>query len=305
MNKKFFSREVKIGILVIAAILIGYFGLNFLKGVDIFSPVNYYYADYNNIDGLVPSSPVLIKGFKVGQVEAVNYDFSKDNSFRVKISVSKDIRIPKSASLQLFDNGLMGGKALQLVFDPALTNNQYYAPAETLRSEVALGLMAQLSGDLMPKIENILFEVDTLLKSVRKITDGEELNQSLSAIKTTTTQLAQTSTQLNRMMSKDVPLLLSDVKVLTSDFKVVSGNLKNIDFAQTIASVNQTIANLNLITDNINKGEGTVGMLLKDKNLYINLSNTAASADRLLIDLKEHPKRYVHFSLFGKKTEQK
>lgn len=302
MNKKFFSREVRVGILVIVAIFIGYFGLNFLKGVDIFSPVHYYYASYSNIDGLVPSSPVLIKGYKVGQVETVVYDFSKDNSFIVKISVSKDIRIPKTAILQLFDNGLMGGKALQLVFDPALTNNQFYAPTETLRSDVALGLMAQLSGDLMPKIENILFEVDTLLKSVRKITDSEELNQSLAAIKTTSTQLAQTSTQLNRMMSKDVPLILSDVKVLTSDFKLVSGNLKNIDFAQTITSVNQTLANLNLITDNINKGEGTVGMLLKDKNLYINLSNTAANADRLLIDLKEHPKRYVHFSLFGKKS---
>jgi phospholipid/cholesterol/gamma-HCH transport system substrate-binding protein len=105
------------------------------------------------------------------------------------------------------------------------------------------------------------------------------------------------------MMSSDMPRILGDVNVITSDFKQISGNLKKIDFAATVTSINHTIANLNLMTDKINNGEGTIGMLLNNKDLYINLSNTAASSDKLLIDLQKNPKRYVHFSLFGSKEK--
>jgi len=104
-------------------------------------------------------------------------------------------------------------------------------------------------------------------------------------------------------MKNDVPHILGDVKVLTTDFKQISGNLKKIDYAATFASINQTISNLNLISEKMNSSEGTIGLLLNNKDLYVNLSNTAASADKLVIDLKENPKRYVHFSLFGKKLK--
>lgn len=302
MKRNFFTREVKVGIMAVVAIFVLYFGLNFLKGIDIFTPIDYYYTTYENIGGLVPSSPVYVKGYKVGQVEEIKYDFTKDVAFVVKISVSNDISVPKGAKIELFDDGLMGGKAIQLIYAPLTASQELYAPGDTVESQVGTGLMAQLSGDLMPKIESLSTQADSLVRAVRVIVEGKELNNSLSSIEKTTADLAVSSAQLKKLMNSDVPRIITDVNTVTSDFKQVSGNLKKIDFAATFASIDHTIANLNLITDKVNNSEGSLGLLLNDKELYLNLSNTAASADKLLIDLKQSPKRYVHFSLFGNKN---
>jgi phospholipid/cholesterol/gamma-HCH transport system substrate-binding protein len=303
MKRKYFTREVKVGIMAVVAIFVLYLGLNFLKGIDVFSPVNYYYARYENIGGLVPSCQVYVKGFKVGQVEKVVYDFSKKESFVIKISVSKDIKLPKGTKIELYDDGLMGGKAIQLIYEPIVASQAMYAPSDTIESKVGVGLMAQLSGDLVPKIQSISTQADSLLRSVRKLVENKDLTKSLSSIERTTADLAESSSQLKKVMSTDVPRIVSDVNVMTSDFKVVSGNLKKIDYTGTFANVNHTVTNLSQITDKINSSEGTIGMLLSNKDLYINLSNTAASSDKLLIDLQKNPKRYVHFSLFGSKTK--
>lgn len=303
MKKKFFTREVKVGIMSIVAIFVLYFGLNFLKGIDIFSPINYYYGSYENLGGLVPSSPVFIKGFKVGQVEEVKYDFSKQKSFVIKISVSKDIQLPKGTKIQLYDDGLMGGKAIQLIYAPISSSQSMYEPNDTIPSEIGVGLMAQLSGDLLPKIETISTQADSLIRSVRVLVESKHLTKSLASIENTTADLANSSSQLKKMMNNDVPHILGDVKVLTTDFKQISGNLKKIDYAATFASIDHTISNLNLISEKMNSSEGTIGLLLNNKDLYINLSNTAASADKLVVDLKNNPKRYVHFSLFGSKLK--
>lgn len=303
MKNNFFTREVKVGIMVVIAIFVLYFGLNFLKGIDIFSPVSSYYATYENIDGLVPSSPVLVKGFKVGQVEEIKYDFSKETAFLVRISVSKDIVIPKGAKIELFDNGLMGGKAVQIIYAPLVAGQELYEAGDTIQSQVGSGLMAKVAGDLMPKIQSIAEQADTLLRSLRTVMEGKELKNSLASIETTTSNLSSTSVQLKKLVGNDVPKIVKDVNGVTNDLKQVSGNLSKIDFAATFASINHTIANLNLATDKINSSEGTIGLLLNDKKLYNNLSNTAESADKLLIDLKQNPKRYVHFSLFGSKLK--
>lgn len=303
MKKKIFSKEMRVGIMAIVAIFILYFGLNFLKGIDIFTSVDDYYATYENIDGLVPSSPVYVKGLKVGQVEEIKYDFSKSESFVVRISVSNDIAIPKGAKVELTDEGLMGGKAIQLIYDPVASNQPLYSAGDTVESQVGGGLMAKLSSDLMPKIESISTQADSLLRSVRVLIESDQIKNSLGSIEKTTADLAVSSAQLKKMMNKDLPKIIGDVNVITSDFRQVSGNLKSIDYAATFASINHTIANLNLATDKINSNEGTIGLLLNDKELYNNLSNTANNADKLLIDLKQNPKKYVHFSIFGKKQQ--
>jgi len=303
MNKKYFTREVKVGIMAIVAVFVLYFGLNFLKGIDIFSSVSYYYGRYENIGGLVPSSPVYVKGFKVGQVEQVKYDFSKKESFVIKISVSKDVKLPKGTKIELYDDGLMGGKAIQLVYEPITASQLMYQPGDTIDTRIGIGLMAQLSGDLVPKIESISTQADSLIRSVRVLVENKNLNKSIASIEHTTADLAVSSSELKKMMSSDLPHILGNVSMMTSDFKQISGNLKKIDYAATFASIDHTISNLSLITDKINSSDGTIGMLLNNKDLYINLSNTAASSDKLLIDLQKNPKRYVHFSLFGSKTK--
>ena len=303
MKKKYFTREVKVGIMAIVAIFVLYFGLNFLKGIDIFSPVNYYYGSYENLGGLVASSPVYIKGYKVGQVEEIKYDFSKQNSFVVKISVSNNIQLPKGTFIQLYDEGLMGGKAIQLIYAPITASQSMYEPNDTIETNVGEGLMNRLTSNLLPKIETISTQADSLIRSVRVLVESKNLTKSLASIESTTANLAVSSSQLKKMMSNDVPHILNDVNVLTSDFKQISGNLKKIDYAATFASIDHTIANLNLISEKMNGTEGTIGLLLNNKDLYNNLSSTASNADKLVIDLKQNPKRYVHFSLFGSKSK--
>jgi phospholipid/cholesterol/gamma-HCH transport system substrate-binding protein len=303
MKKKYFTREVKVGIMAVIAVFVLYFGLNYLKGIDIFSSVSYYYGRYENIGGLVPSSPVFVKGFKVGQVEQIKYDFSKKESFVVKISVSKDIKLPKDTRIELYDEGIMGGKAIQLIYEPINLSQSMHVPGDTIETKMGIGLMAQISGDLVPKIESISTQADSLIRSVRVLVENKNLNKSMASIERTTADLAVSSSQLKKLMSKDVPSILNNVNVMTTDFRQISGNLKKIDYQSTFASIDHTIANLNLISEKMNSSEGTIGMLLNNKDLYINLSNTASSADKLLIDLQKNPRRYVHFSLFGSKTK--
>ena len=303
MKRKYFTREVKVGIMAVIAVFVLYFGLNYLKGIDIFSPVSYYYGRYENIGGLVPSSPVFVKGFKVGQVEQIKYDFSKKESFVIKISVSKDIKLPKDTRIELYDEGIMGGKAIQLIYAPVDLSQAVHQPGDTIETKMGVGLMAQISGDLVPKIESISTQADSLIRSVRVLVENKNLNKSMASIERTTADLAVSSSQLKKMMNTDVPRILNNVDVMTTDFRQISGNLKKIDYQATFASIDHTIANLNLISEKMNSSEGTIGMLLNNKDLYINLSNTASSADKLLIDLQKNPKRYVHFSLFGSKTK--
>jgi len=303
MKRKYFTREVKVGIMAVIAVFVLYFGLNYLKGIDIFSPVSYYYGRYENIGGLVPSSPVFVKGFKVGQVEQIKYDFSKKESFVIKISVSKDIKLPKDTRIELYDEGIMGGKAIQLIYAPVDLSQAVHQPGDTIETKMGVGLMAQISGDLVPKIESISTQADSLIRSVRVLVENKNLNKSMASIERTTADLAVSSSQLKKLMNNDVPRILSNVDGMTTDFRQISGNLKKIDYQATFASIDHTIANLNLISEKMNSSEGTIGMLLNNKDLYINLSNTASSADKLLIDLQKNPKRYVHFSLFGSKTK--
>jgi phospholipid/cholesterol/gamma-HCH transport system substrate-binding protein len=177
-----------------------------------------------------------------------------------------------------------------------------HQPGDTIGTQLGMGLMAQLSGDLVPKIESISTQADSLIRSVRVLVENKNLNKSMASIECTTADLAVSSSQLKKMMNNDVPHILNNVNVVTSDFKEISGNLKKIDYQSTFASIDHTIANLNLISEKMNSSEGTIGMLLNNKDLYINLSNTASNADKLLIDLQKNPKRYVHFSLFGSKS---
>lgn len=304
MKKIKLSREVRVGIMTVVAIFILYFGLNFLKGVAIFSPVNYYYANYEEIDGLVASSPVYIKGYKVGQVEDIQYDFLKETAFTVKISVSKDVKLPQGTIVELFDDGLMGGKAIQLLYAPQGNRTLFCASGDTLRTQTGSGLLNQLAGNLVPKFESIATQADSLLRSVRLLVDGGSVQHSLSSIEKTTADLAESSMQLKKLMNHDMPLILNNVNDITADFKVVSANLRNINFASTFQNIDLTIKDLKQISRKINEGDGSIGLLLNDKDLYLNLVNVSNSADKLLIDLQKSPKRYVHFSLFGSRVKE-
>ncbi len=305
MNKQTFTRDFKIGFVAAVAIFILYFGLNFLKGIDIFSSVNHYHGTYNNLGGLVTSAPVYIKGLKVGQVDEIRYDFTMEPAFTVGISVERKIVLPHGTQMMMGDDGLMGGKCIQLILpENGTATTGVYANYDQLESGVQSGLLDQLTTELLPKINSAVYRVDSLLGSVQRIVDSEELANSLVSIERTTSDLANSSNSLKQFMANDVPALADNLQVITDDFAEVGSNLKDIDFEAMALSAENTLQNLEVLSAKVNDKEGTLGMLLNDNNLYLNLQNTVTSADKLLIDLKEHPRRYVHFSLFGRKDEK-
>ena len=297
------KRIVKVGIVAIVSLFLLYFGLNFLKGIDIFSSVHKYYGTYEEIGGLVPSSPVYIKGYKVGQVEEVKYDFTQTPAFTICVSVSSDIQLPQGTEMQLFDDGLMGGKAIQFIL-PTIANTNIYQHKDTLPTTIAGSLMALLTGDMLPKITSAVTHIDSLSISLNTLLNGDEIKSTLTALKNTTNDLAQSSEQLKSLMRTKVPSLVENVDVVIRDLRSVSTNLATTDLAKTLNTVDSVASNLQTLSTQLNDPNGTLGLLLNDKQLYLNLSNTAASADQLLIDLKENPKRYVHFSLFGRKDKR-
>ncbi len=301
--KKKFTREVKVGLMVIVAIFLLYFGLNFLKGIDIFQKENQYSGRFENLDGLEKSAPVKIKGYKVGQVSNITYDFTQKKSFTVTVSIFRDVKLPVGTVMQLADDGLMGGKIIELVANPIAGNTSFCKNRDELPTAVNLGLLASLQARLVPKIEMVTLQADSLMKSIRNITESKQLANSLNSIEKTTSELAITSTELKNTMKGQLPAVMNNLTDITSDFKQTAGNIKSIDLAGTMQKADYTIKNLQSLTEKLNSPDNSLGLLLNDKNLYLNLTNTAGSANNLLVDLKANPKRYVHFSLFGSKTK--
>lgn len=302
MNKDFLgkSRELRIGAIVIVAVGLLFFGMNFLKGVNIFSPTNYYITIYKNVDGLVASNPVYIRGYKVGQVDKIVPDFSRDSAFMVYISVNKDLKLPKGTCANLEDQGLMGGKQITLMLGKEA---QAYSRGDIIESAVPATLMGNIKESVLPNLEKIIPKLDSLISNLNKVAGDPAIGKSLASLQRTTANLDESSAQLKVLMRKDVPQIMTKVNKMADNFTAVSSNLRNVDFAATITSVNRTLANLESATGKLNSKDGTLGMLLNDRQLYVNLTNMTGSANDLMVDLKAHPKRYVHFSIFGKKDK--
>lgn len=299
------SREIKIGIVSVIALFLLYYGMNFLKGIDIFSPVRHYYGAYENLGGLTESSPVFIRGYKVGQVDAVHYDFTKQEAFVIAISINKDIDLPHGSRLELFDDGLLGGKAVQIVLPDDADMSKLYANNDTLPTSVTYGLVASLQENLMPKISNAIEHIDTLVVAANDLVKSDQIKQSLNNVQTITAELKVASVKLKNLMNNDVPVIVSDVKGVMADVKGFTGKLHDVDLAGLMLKVNTTLDNVNRFTEKLNSTEGTVGLLMNDRGLYDNINNTIGDADKLIIDLKQNPKRYVHFSLFGNSAERR
>ena len=310
-----FSREFQIGVLVIVTIAILYFGINYLKGVNIFNPTNYYYAKFDRVEGLVASSPVTVKGYKIGLVKSINYNYDdpKDGVI-VVLQVDDQLRIPVGSKAVLRSE-LMGGAniSLSLGGDSLMSESdslklklgvKFLTKGDTIPTRIDDGILSAIKEEIVPRVQNIVPQLDSLTHSLRMITESNSIEKSLGNIQRLTANLESTSISLDAMMKKDVPVILKNVNAITTDFSKISQNLSRIDFYTTMQGVNHTLANLQMVSDKINNGEGSIGLLINDKSLYNNLNSTMESANKLLIDLKANPKRYVHLSVFGKSDKK-
>ena len=296
---KLLTKEVKIGLAGIIALCILVYGINYLKGIHLFKPTSYFYVQFENVNGLTKSSPVFADGFHVGIVRNLHYDYTTPGRVVAEIEVNPEVRRPRGSSAELVTE-MLGGVKMTLL----LANNprERLAVGDTLSGRLNNGLMDQAAG-MVPQIEKMLPKLDSILTSLNTLLADPALPSTLHNVEQMTASLSHTSQRLERLMGNEVPRLTNNLCVISDNFAQISNNLKQVDYAAAMQKVDATLANVKQLTDQLGRTDNTVGLLLNDPSLYNNLSATSANAAALLEDLKNHPKRYVHFSLFGKKDK--
>lgn len=300
MSKIKFSRELIVGVLGLTALFVIYFLINFFKSIDIFDDTDNYRVEFTNIGELTNSAPVYINGCKVGNVSSIEHNFNESEIVTLTLSLNQGLRLPEGSYAQIH-NKLMGGSTICIVMGKGKGTIE---PGTTLKGVLEAGAM-DVVGNMMPQIEAMLPKVDSMLTSLNTIFANPAINNTLNNLETLTAQLNTTSAQLNRLVSNDIPTALDKVIEIEDDLLKVSSQLSEIDYASMIATLDASLNNIQQITAALNEGNGTVGMLLNDTALYSKLNETCEAANALLEDLKENPKRYVHFSVFGRKEEKK
>lgn len=298
MKKSFFTKEIKIGLAFVCALAFLIWGINFLKGVNLFTPSNHYYLKYESVDGLVVSNGVFIKGYKVGQVRDIKYDFTKKESFTVDILMNQDIKLPKGTIAYLFDESMLGGKGINFVFTE---ETNYHTSGDTLITDIDKGLMASLA-NIVPSIQSTINHADSLIISANTLINSTQIQKSLNNFESITTELHKTSRGLNKIIDEQFPSVINNVNAICSDLKIVTGELSTIQYKDIIQSLDSTLTNIEEFTTQLNSPDGTFGLLLNDKSLYKTLDNTLNSANSLLIDFKDNPRNYLY--PFGRKKKK-
>jgi phospholipid/cholesterol/gamma-HCH transport system substrate-binding protein len=309
-----FSKEARVGLLVTAAMAALIWGINYLKGQDFFTTSNKYYAVYDSVDGLVKSNPVIMSGFRVGIIN--NIEFLPDKSGRLKVTmlINNDVFVSKDATANIIAADLLGAKAMRI--DLGKSPEQAEEGA-TLRAVLETSLTSRLGSEVGPvkdKVENLIVSLDSVAQMLHQLFDVNTKNNLRSSIN----HLNNSMSSLDNMLGEDGKL-----KKLFSNLESISANLKNNNekithvlnnlsqitdtiakarFTSAINNADLALGQFNNVMQKINSGEGSLGMLINDKKLYSNLETAAKTLDELMIDLKANPKKYVHFSVFGKKS---
>jgi phospholipid/cholesterol/gamma-HCH transport system substrate-binding protein len=290
------KREAKIGLIVIAAFAIFIWGLNYLKGINLLNPTNHFYASFTQVDGLVKSSPVTLDGFQVGLVREILYQYDNPGHLVVDLDLNNKLKLPVG-SRAIIKTEVVGSPKVILELGPK--GGKLLQSGDTLFSGRTPGLMDQLSNGILADVQHLVKRADSLLSSIDGVVKSRSLNNSLTYIEKSTKELQQISVKLNYSMDK-VPSILNHVDSLTSKFSDAGTKINQID----LVSLNRTLNNIENLSVRLNSSDNSMGLLLNDKSLYLNLNKMTQSADSLLLDLKQKPKRYVHFSLFGSKKIQ-
>lgn len=307
---KFFTKEVKIALMAIVAIILLFIGINFLKGVNVFNATNTYYVRFHDVHGLAVSNPVYANGYAVGTVRSIDYDYNSVDNVVVTIELNDEMRVPVGTRAEL-EEELMGGVKMSLVLGPNPTQN--LAIGDTITGAMHQGALDRVQA-MLPALEQLLPKLDSILANVNRLTADPALAQTLRNTAELTGNLNEVSMQLKSVMANDVPALLGKANRVASNVETLSNGLARVDVDGTMQRVDTTLRNVNVLTNNLctttnmlntklNSRDNTLGLFLNDRGAYDHLNSTLRHADSLMIDLKAHPKRYVHFSVFGKKDK--
>jgi len=296
------KKEIQIALVAIVGLVVLYFGLQFLKGLTLFSTDRNYYVKFKNISGLSASSPIYANGYKVGVVENIIYDYANQSDIVAVVGLDNQMRLPKGSKAEIASD-LLGNIKLELVLGPNPVD--LLEPGDTIEGGPQKGALAMVS-DMVPQIQAMLPKLDSILMNVNMLLSDPALQNSLHHIDDMTRSLNQTSRQLHAMataLNQQLPSMVKNADGMLANANDLTRSLNELDLANTMAKVNNTLQNVEQMTAKLNSNEGTLGLLMRDPELYNNLNATMMHADSLMIDLKAHPKRYVHFSVFGKKDK--
>ncbi|MDR0757659.1 MAG: MlaD family protein [Tannerella sp.] len=290
-----FTKEMVIGIVTIISLTLLYIGFNYLKGINLFKSVNYYYVTCSNVKGVVVSSPVFVEGFKVGLVRKISYDYSATNKINIEIHLDKGMKINRGSYIML-EQTLLSGAELHIHLNTYV--DEYLEPGSTVEGRSKEDMMATVQSQLLPQLADMLPKLDSILYGLQTLVNHPALTQSLAHIEQTTASLEVSSRQLNRLLEQDVPSIADNLKTTTGNFVELSENMKQLNLSESVDMLNTTLGNLNRTTVRLNATDNSLGLLLNDTLLYNSINKTVNNASNLIIDLQQHPKKYIHFSVF-------
>ena len=302
------SNEVKTGILVLLGIGLFIFGFSYLKSNDIFVTDRTFYAVYSDVEGVVNGTPVTVNGMPVGSIQKIS--FHNGNELLVKFRVENDIEFSINSLAQIYETGLIGGKALAII--PSNDKSRKAVSSDTLKSSIAPGLTDLVNKkitNLQVKIESMVMSADSVLFKINRVFDDStraNLRNSVSDFNYTIAELKETSSAINDIVKSNksrVDLTIGNVSKISKDLSNITSSLTNSDLDITLANFKKSSDDLSSILSNINNGEGTISKLIANDSLFNNLNEASRSIDLLLEDIRINPNRYIHFSLFGKKNK--
>lgn len=316
------AKEIKIGLLVTAGIALLVYGFNFLKGTNIFVGQRTFYAVYKNIDGLMESNPVQLNGFKVGQVNRINFYSDRSGKILVTFKINNnDIDIPRGTVARVVSSDLLGSKAVDLVLGKEKSSVN---DGDTLASDIQATLTEEVNKQVLPlknKAEKLISSIDSVMSVVQAVFNKdarENLSKSFESIKKAIETFERTSMTMDTLVRSEknkLSNIFSKIESISStiannndkisnainNFSNLSDSLAKSNIKATINHTNEALSQASDIMNKINRGEGTMGILINNDKLYKQLDSASVNLDRLLTDMKEHPKRYVHFSVIGRK----
>lgn len=302
------SRELKTAAIAISGIALFIWGFSYVKGESLFEKPRVFYAEYDNVQGLTSSANVTINGLKVGKIEDIYFHPKRTGRLVVKFSIENEFQFSNSSIAQIYSPDFISGKSIKIL--PSYDGSKAVS-GDTLIAKIEKDILGSISNQLLPleaKLSGSLSELESLLGSFNEVFDAKgksDLKESLSKFKTTIASFGTTSNSINRLLAEDGDLdkTFKNASLASSNLAKLSDSLNNANLGSTIEKFEKTLTNFNNILASVEKGQGSIGKLLKDEGLYNNLEGVTKEMEELLREMKLNPKRFVHFSLFGKKQK--
>lgn len=291
------SKEVKIGMAFVIAIFILYYGISFLKGINLFRPSNSYMVVFDDVAGLTQATPVTLNGYPIGLVSSMELDTKNGNRIITYLDMNKGVQLPKGSKM-ILDVSMLGSATI--IVEESDNKAEFISSSDTIIGVRNKGML-DAAGGMIPQIQNLMPKIDSILTGINVLVNNPALSQSLSDVNQITGDLAKTTKQLNVMMgalNKDVPTITGNLSQASTDFATMSKQFNQIDLASTYKSVDATVKSLENLSAKMNSKEGSIGLLLNDRQLYDSIVNTMSNASLLLKDVKENPSRYINVKVF-------